>query len=441
MTLPTPSLPSDYTTGATFGGWYTSYSETGGASGTAVTSENISTYEGQDLSLYAKWEYTATLYTNPLDLSATTTQKYVKETGCVLTAPTKPTGFGTAATFDAWYDTAITAVTFTYGIGENWQAPAGATSFTSTSPVKQGTGGNFDAYAWWQVTRNKRWINLTSVSGLMEFTFYIGVEFTGTNLFSTTETAPEPLTTAYGAVTFEGWYSSFSKTAGSATTEQAVTASNFTNPVTSIPATQTDTFNIYARFSYTAPDCEVGDIVYADGTTSSPSAINAGKTVIGVVFDAENKRCMGLQQSASELKWCVNSATYYNTALPKNSTTDGSVNQAAVVAASDYSAAKYPAFDYAKSYSAGGFTDWYIPSIGELMAIFNNRAVLNTSLSAAGGTRLSIGASEWDVIYASSSVTPSDCTDAQKIDFRDATTQDCHGYKTNSAWYRVVRKF
>ena len=50
-----------------------------------------------------------------------------------------------------------------------------------------------------------------------------------------------------------------------------------------------------------------------------------------------------------------------------------------------------PAFEYVNSYKTEGTQagDWYLPSMGELYAIYGNKDVLNIALGKIGGTKLS----------------------------------------------------
>jgi hypothetical protein len=172
----------------------------------------------------------------------------------------------------------------------------------------------------------------------------------------------------------------------------------------------------------TSPNA-VGDIVFNDGTAV---AYTEGMTLsdslkadaVGVVYalDAEDKPMglLGLKNSTDKFVWAPEGTTGYTTSFTGiicvteygvstseatfDGVTDGSGNWAYICSQDPTgtadAATNYPAFNHVNSYaSAAGLTGtyatgWYMPSIAELCAIFNNVNVLNTALAAAGGTRI-----------------------------------------------------
>ncbi len=184
-----------------------------------------------------------------------------------------------------------------------------------------------------------------------------------------------------------------------------------TPPLSQVKVTVTDnatdsTKDFYVRIVYgkvgskSAPDT-VGDIVFNDGTaeayTETLALSNAQKNAaIAVIFDADNKKGVGLKQGTS-LKWCTNYAAAYNDITYATSTTDGSANMTSIKALGDYSKDSYPAFYFADHYSTeSGATNlesytsnWYLPARDELLALFANKATVNLALSYVGGTQLS----------------------------------------------------
>ncbi|WP_294428071.1 zinc-ribbon domain-containing protein [uncultured Treponema sp.] len=50
----------------------------------------------------------------------------------------------------------------------------------------------------------------------------------------------------------------------------------------------------------------------------------------------------------------------------------------------------YPAFEYAENYSAGSFTDWYLPTANELYFLYINLEKVNQSLMQCGGKKIKI---------------------------------------------------
>ena len=142
------------------------------------------------------------------------------------------------------------------------------------------------------------------------------------------------------------------------------------------------------------PDA-VGDIVFTDGTAvaySSDLTLTQGQmnSVVAVIFDAENKKGVALGQSSDKTRWCANNTLdgyeYVSGACDEN---NGLVNTNAIYELSDFemNSGNYPPFEYAKSYTAGGYTDWYIPAIYELEAIYSKKDILNAALDKIGGTK------------------------------------------------------
>ena len=82
-------------------------------------------------------------------------------------------------------------------------------------------------------------------------------------------------------------------------------------------------------------------------------------------------------------------------------------------------AANYPAFNYVLNYAStfklpDGYKDgWYMPSIAELAEMYKNKDVVNSVLSAVGGTQI------YSSYYWSSSQYSSTCSYAWSLDFSD----------------------
>ena len=191
----------------------------------------------------------------------------------------------------------------------------------------------------------------------------------------------------------------------------------FTMPTSDV--TVTATFSLLLVYTSTPGDrtgVSVGDIVLADKKTVTAAvyAANASEigstdgSPVGVVayighstgvdndFNAHGITgkvyMVGLNQSSS-LSWAKKDTTGYTTNF-ETKFSDGSGNWAVIKTAdaegSADAATNYPAFNYADTYTATGYTSgWYIPSKYEGTAMYSNKATINSSIDAiitAGGT-------------------------------------------------------
>ncbi len=114
----------------------------------------------------------------------------------------------------------------------------------------------------------------------------------------------------------------------------------------------------------------------------------------GVVFHVDETGQHGLIVSLNDLstsaQWGLNGTDVTNC----ESTTDGASNTAAIVAAGCLST---DAAGLCDAYSAGGFTDWYLPAIFELTLIESCLFQINSTLSQNNGTEILLA-----IPYASS---------------------------------------
>ncbi len=201
----------------------------------------------------------------------------------------------------------------------------------------------------------------------------------------------------------------------------------FTMPASDV--TVTATFSLLLVYTSTPADrsgVSVGDIVLADKKTVAPSEYTSYKAKyesvngvpVGVVaykggdevedlykpFMAGTAKVgtngkvymVGLLQSGSDLVWAPTDTTGYNTIF-STSYSDGSGNwqvvktaDSAGTANAELIATNYPAFSYAATYTATGYTSgWYLPALAELKRIALNSDAINDGFSAitsAGGT-------------------------------------------------------
>jgi len=163
----------------------------------------------------------------------------------------------------------------------------------------------------------------------------------------------------------------------------------------------------------------VGDIILTDGTKVSVAevstyTIDESNKPIGVVASALYGggvgKAVGLQKSASSLKWAP-SGTGYNTnftgiqATSSGDTSSGYTFSGDIDGSDNWeyicsidpegtkdAATNYPIFNFANTYgTTAGLTDteyetgWYVPSVAEVYEVYKNKDVIQTSLDAASG--------------------------------------------------------
>ena len=138
-------------------------------------------------------------------------------------------------------------------------------------------------------------------------------------------------------------------------------------------------------------NCLVGDILYSD-MTINPDYVS-GKTPIGVVFDCRKKLAIGLEQS--DEYWSTTDFDVPGVDNIKDRTLavadlDGKKNTSTILAYCKTKGKSCPAFEYVNSYKTEGTKagDWYLPSMGELYAIYGNMSVLNAALGKIAATEL-----------------------------------------------------
>ena len=142
----------------------------------------------------------------------------------------------------------------------------------------------------------------------------------------------------------------------------------------------------------------VGDILYGDGTVAS--SLVAGKTPIGIVFDTDNKLAVALTDinssgsaGSSTMYW---STSYYDIPALGNCTSstdlmtcgvDGRANTTAILNCGS-SCGTTPAATATNSYEPSGCskdfckkTKWFLPSMRDLITLYNAKSYVNASLS------------------------------------------------------------
>ena len=181
--------------------------------------------------------------------------------------------------------------------------------------------------------------------------------------------------------------------------------------------------------------CSVGDIFYSDMTCNANMV--ASKTPIGVVFDATNRLIIGLEEAYEY--W---SPSDFDVPEVDNITSSSSViadwqgknNTKTILEYCSANGYSCPAFEYVNSYKTSGTNagDWYLPAMGELNAIYNNKDVLNIALGKIGGTKL--GANYY---WSSSETSYSDSA----WEFYFGNGGMYNDYKSNNAYVRPVMQY
>ena len=135
--------------------------------------------------------------------------------------------------------------------------------------------------------------------------------------------------------------------------------------------------------------CSLGSILYSDKKCYAGST-PSGKTPIGVVFDADRRTAIALENSTSKMCW----STGYEDIPGITNITDfsktkqdfnGKANTAAIKA---YESSMYyfHAAKYAYNYTTTGTNvgEWYLPAMGELYTVYSNKDYMNYALSLVG---------------------------------------------------------
>ena len=187
--------------------------------------------------------------------------------------------------------------------------------------------------------------------------------------------------------------------------------------------------------------CVVGDFILEDGTILSKDETPESGTVAAVIVRAatNDKPALGvgIVHNRSGLAWCTDSAAGYSkniTALQGDTTSgymdgsDGWERLKAACSDAESNPEKYPAWNYCRNYGAtngltGDFaTGWYLPTVAELYTIYQNKAVVDESLSKAGGSTFGKGG------YCSCCQSPSDYVYALELYFGSGHLDDYFKY-------------
>ncbi len=200
------------------------------------------------------------------------------------------------------------------------------------------------------------------------------------------------------------------------------------------------------------PDA-VGDIVFSDGTAVaySEDLVLTGEQVdaaVAVIFyvggtDGLGSRILGvgLTTDNNSYRWAVSGADTTN-AIANTDAYDGSVNWGRfydVYADARTTPSNYPAFQYANSYSAPGFTsNWYLPAINELEELKTNVEVVNNAINKIKATRSAVSIISTSGEYWSSSLGNS-VGFVQFLDFSSSSSSQ--GQKNQTKKVRPIHAF
>ena len=135
-----------------------------------------------------------------------------------------------------------------------------------------------------------------------------------------------------------------------------------------------------------------------------------------------------VQDQSSGIRWY--NGSYTTTGATATTIGTGSANTDAIIAAQGATETSYAA-GLARAYTGGGYTDWFLPSKDELNQMYTNKATINTTASANGGSNFSTN------YYWSS--TESDSFNARDQNF--ASGDQDSNYKANTFIVRAVRAF
>ena len=167
------------------------------------------------------------------------------------------------------------------------------------------------------------------------------------------------------------------------------------NPVLRCPFALSDDNQVYCTESAQNQVVSVGAILYGDGTVAS--GLVTGKTPIGIVFDTANRLAVALTDinssgsaGSSTMMWATG---YYDIPTLGNCTdlttcgVDGRANTTAILNCGS-SCGTTPAATATNSYEPSGCskdfckkTKWFLPSMRDLITLYNAKSYVNASLS------------------------------------------------------------
>ena len=185
----------------------------------------------------------------------------------------------------------------------------------------------------------------------------------------------------------------------------------------------------------TKATCVPGDFVLKDGTMlpkditlTDTQKSNVAAVIVRAATNDKPALGVGIVHNQSGLQWCTKSAAGYETDISAlvgdeaSGYTDGSDGWEKLKKACSDAESKpenYPAWNYSLTYaeknSLTGYlaTGWYLPTVAELYTIYQNKDVVDASLSKAGGSQFGTSS------YWSCCQYPSDGDYARVLIFND----------------------
>jgi hypothetical protein len=94
-----------------------------------------------------------------------------------------------------------------------------------------------------------------------------------------------------------------------------------------------------------------------------------------------------VQDQSSGIRWY--NGSYDTTGATGKAEGTGATNTTTIIAVQGATEISYAA-GLARAYSGGGYDDWFLPSKDELNQMFTNKATINTTASANGGSNFAI---------------------------------------------------
>ena len=157
----------------------------------------------------------------------------------------------------------------------------------------------------------------------------------------------------------------------------------------------------WGKCNGSAKNCNIGDILYSDGTCS-PQNISGKIPIAVVVYKSDDGNCaqaMALKE-IGDYEWAR-----YDTDIPglnnfisdfRASTDLKSCENTAIITAAGTSST-YPAAWVAHEYKTEGTNagDWCLPAAGIITSINNNMSTINNGFYLAGGTKIGRGSYFW----------------------------------------------